>query len=51
VSYGQGLLGWHEAAFRTSIVVDVTTTVVAMIALTLALTIAAPRPREIGRRD
>jgi hypothetical protein len=48
VSYGQGLLGWREAGFRTSIAVDVITTVVAMIALTVALTIAAAPPRRQG---
>jgi hypothetical protein len=51
VSYGHGLFGWHEAGFRTSIAVDVVTTVVAMLALTLSLTIAAVRPEsETGRR-
>jgi hypothetical protein len=42
VSSGQGLLGWREARLRTSIAVDVITTVVA----TLALAIAAARPHD-----
>jgi hypothetical protein len=46
VSYGQGLFGWHEAGFRTSIALDVITTVVATIALTFALAISAAFPRE-----
>jgi hypothetical protein len=46
VSYGQGLLGWREAGFRTSIAVDVITTVAAMLALTLGLTIAAARRND-----
>jgi hypothetical protein len=46
VSYGPGLLGWREAGFRTSIAVDVITTVVAMLALTLALAIAAARRHD-----
>jgi hypothetical protein len=46
VSYGQGLLGWHEGGFRTAVALDVVTTVVAAVALTLALTIAAALPRE-----
>ena len=50
VSYGPGLFGWHEVAFRTSIAVAVITAVVATIALALALAVAAARPREtIGR--
>jgi hypothetical protein len=50
VSYGQGLFGWREAGFRTAIALDVITTLVAAIALTLALTIAAARSRDtIGR--
>src|SRR3954471_22544146 len=39
--YGQGLLGWHEAGFRTSIAVAVISAVVATIALTLALALGA----------
>jgi hypothetical protein len=46
VSYGQGLFGWHEAGFRTSIAVAVIAAVVAMIALSLALAVAAARPGE-----
>ena len=46
LSYGPGLLGWHEVGFRTSIAVAVISAVVATIALTLALAIAAARPRE-----
>jgi hypothetical protein len=46
VSYGQGLFGWHEAGFRTSIALDVITTVVATAALTVALGISAALPRE-----
>ena len=46
VSYGQGLFGWRETGFRTSIAVDVITTVIAMLALTLALTVAAASPRR-----
>src|SRR4051794_40822023 len=51
VSYGQGLFGWHEAGFRTSIALDVITTVVAMIALTLALTVEAAGGRETATRS
>jgi hypothetical protein len=40
VSYGQGLFGWREAGFRTPIAVDVITTLVAVIALTVALVLA-----------
>jgi hypothetical protein len=43
VSYGQGLFGWREAGFRTPIALDVLTTVVAAIALTAALVVAARR--------
>jgi hypothetical protein len=46
VSYGQGLLGWHEAGFRTSIAVAVISAVVAAVALTLALAVEAVRPRD-----
>jgi hypothetical protein len=47
VSYGQGLFGWREAGFRTSIAIDVITTVVAAIALTGALVVAAwPSSRD-----
>src|SRR3954447_23458153 len=42
VSYGQGLFGWREAGFRTSIALDVITTVVASIALAAALVVRAP---------
>jgi hypothetical protein len=50
VSYGQGLFGWREAGFRTAIAVDVISTLVAAIGLTLALTIAAAQSREtMGR--
>jgi hypothetical protein len=49
VSYGEGLFGWREAGFRAAIAVDVITTVVAIIALTLALLIAAAGPRETSR--
>src|SRR4051812_10280500 len=50
VSYGEGLFGWREAGFRTAIALDVVTTLVAITALTLALTIAAVRPGEgLGR--
>jgi hypothetical protein len=41
VSYGEGLLGWREVGFRTSIALDVISTLVAMVALTLALAVAA----------
>jgi hypothetical protein len=51
VSYGQGLFGWREIGFRTSIAVAVITAVVATIALTLALAIGGARsPAAIGRR-
>jgi hypothetical protein len=51
VSYGQALFGWQETGFRTSIAVAVITEVVATIALTFALAVAAARPREtIGGR-
>ena len=46
VSYGAGLFGWAESGFRTAIALDVLTTVVATLALTAALAIAAARPRE-----
>jgi hypothetical protein len=46
VSYGQGLFGWHEAGFRTSIALDVITTVVATAALTVALAISSALPRD-----
>jgi hypothetical protein len=46
VSYGQGLFGWHEAGFRTTIAVAVIAAVVAMIALSSALAVAAVGPRE-----
>jgi hypothetical protein len=46
VSYGQGLFGWHEAGFRTTIAVAVIAAVVAMIALSCALAVAAVGPRE-----
>jgi hypothetical protein len=46
VSYGQGLFGWQEAGFRTEVAVGVVTAVVATIALSLALAVAAVRPRE-----
>src|SRR3954466_7383097 len=46
VSYGQGLFGWHEAGFRTSIAVAVIAAVVATLALTGALAVAADRPRR-----
>jgi hypothetical protein len=50
VSYGQGLFGWHEVGFRTSIAVAVITAVAATIALTFALALSADRPREtVGR--
>jgi hypothetical protein len=50
VSYGQALLGWQETGFRSPVAVAVITEVVATIALTLALAVAAGRPREtIGR--
>ena len=50
VTYGQTLFGWHEVGFRTPIAVAVLTEVVATIALTLALAVAAARPRDtIGR--
>jgi hypothetical protein len=39
-------VGWHEAGFRTAVAVGVITAVVATIALTLALAVAATRPRE-----
>ena len=45
VSYGQGLFGWREAGFRTSIAVAVISAVVAAIALTLALAVSAAGPR------
>ena len=45
VSYGEGLFGWAESGFRTAIALDVVTTVVATIALTAGLAIAAARPR------
>ena len=51
VSYGPGLFGWREAGFRTPIAVDVITAVVATIALTLALVVAAARPRETTDRS
>jgi hypothetical protein len=41
VSYGEGIFGWHEGGFRTAIAVDVLTTVVAAVALTFALAVAA----------
>jgi hypothetical protein len=43
VSYGQGLFGWREVGFRTSIAVAVVTAVVATIALTLALAVGGGR--------
>ncbi len=46
VTYGQTLFGWHELGFRTPIAVAVITEVVATIALTFALAVAAARPRE-----
>jgi hypothetical protein len=51
VSYGQGLFGWHEVGFRTSIAVAVITAVVATIALTIPLAAGGARPdATIGRR-
>jgi hypothetical protein len=49
VSYGQGLFGWREAGFRTAIAVDIITTVVAIIALTVALGVAAAPRETVGR--
>lgn len=49
LSYGRGLFGWHETGFRTSIAVDVLTAVIAMFALTGALTVAAAAPGETSR--
>jgi hypothetical protein len=46
VSYGEGLFGWVESGFRTAIALDVVTTVVATLALTSALALAASRPRK-----
>jgi len=51
LSYGRGLLGWHEVAFRTSIAVAVITAVSATIALTLALAVAAVRPGGTAGRS
>src|SRR5438094_9083536 len=51
VSYGEGLFGWREAGFRTPIAVDVITTRVATIALTLALVVVAARPRQAPGRS
>ena len=50
VSYGQGLFGWREVGFRTSIAVAVITAVVATIALTLALAVGGRSRATIGRR-
>jgi hypothetical protein len=49
LSYGQGLFGWHEAGFRTSIAVAVIAAVVATLALTIALALGdvrTERPRR-----
>ena len=51
VSYGDGLLGWREAGFRTAIALDVVTTLVAITALAVALTIAAGRSGETFGRS
>jgi hypothetical protein len=45
VSYGDGLFGWREVGFRTSIAVAVITAVVATIALTFALALGGARSR------
>jgi hypothetical protein len=50
VSYGPGLLGWHEIGFRTSIAVAVISAVVAAIALTVALAVAAAGSGATVRR-
>jgi hypothetical protein len=46
VSYGQALFGWQETGFRSPVAIAVITEVVATIALTLALAVAAGHPRE-----
>jgi hypothetical protein len=46
VSYGRPLFGWQETGFRTAVAVAVITEVLATIALTFALALAAARSRD-----
>jgi hypothetical protein len=43
VSYGHGLFGWQEGAFRMAVAIAVTTELCAAILLSAALTTAAAR--------
>jgi hypothetical protein len=45
VSYGQGLLGWHEGGFRTPVALVTIAEVAAVLLLSAALAASGPRPR------
>jgi hypothetical protein len=48
VSYGHGLLGWHEGGFRTPVALVTIAETAAVLLLAGALAASGPRRHELG---